>query len=269
MENRTTPDLSFSSFRIHQIEGYIERINLIEYPQGLLLFDSGCINDVKRIESYCRQVLHRPVSDIKLVAVTHIHPDHSGGAVPLRKKYRTPVAAHPDVDQWYKGAGGALQQKLDCYLATAVAYRNRRKLEHILFERRINPDYWLGDGQSFPFFPDWKVLHVPGHTIHDLAFFHEQERILYVADLICDVKGKPELPMPIVFPRQMARSYQLLAGLPARIILRAHGDPIFTDDPAGLFNTMIQLLKRPPTPIMKRVWRLSFYSPQARKSKEP
>lgn len=263
--NWTTADGRVPSFRIHEIEGYIERIPLIEYEDGLLLFDSGCINDVKRIERYCRYVLKRPPTDIRLIAVTHMHPDHSGGAVRLRSKYGIPIAAHQDVDRWYAGLGGGLQQKLDCYMATTVAFRNKRKLERILFNRRIQPDYPLQDGQTLPIYPEWTALHVPGHTLHDMAFFHQGERTIYIADLICDVKGKLQLPLPILFPRQMAESYERLAATDARKVLRAHGNPITTNDSEELFTKMKVLLNQSPTPFIKRVHRMSVYSPEVRK----
>lgn len=98
--------LDLNSLRIHQLEGYIQNITLIEQEGRLLLFDSGCINDVKRIKRYCRESLKRSPADIKLTAVTHIHPDHAGGAVCLRKKFGIPIAAHKDVDRWYRGWAG-------------------------------------------------------------------------------------------------------------------------------------------------------------------
>lgn len=257
--------LHFASLRVHLIEGYIQNITLIEQGERLLLFDSGCINDVKRIRQYCKQVLGRSPRDITLVAVTHIHPDHGGGAVCLRKKYAIPIAAHRDVDRWYRGWKGFLQHQLDCYMATSVAFRNRRPLEAITYSRRINPDYPLEDGDVLPFFPEWKVLHVPGHIAHDLAFYNEKERILYIADLICDVKGKFHLPLPIVFPQTMAESFDKLGATQAQTILRAHGNPINTDNCPQLFDNMKQLLNRPATPFVKRIWRLSKHSPEIKK----
>lgn len=261
-------ELVFSSFRVHLIAGYIENIILIEHPQGLLLLDSGCINDIKRIAAYCHDVLGRSPADIKLAAVTHMHPDHAGGAGSLRKKYGIPIAAHPNADLWYKGTGGLLQHKLDCYMASTVAFSNKRKLEHIVFNPRLHPDYILPDGEPLPFFPEWQVLHVPGHTFHDLAFYNEQEQVLYIADLICEVKGKPQLPLPIVFPNLMAASYDRLGALGAKTILRAHGNTIITDDSKSLFNYMKDLLFQPATPFVKRVLKMSLYSPEIRRHKE-
>lgn len=262
MNERYRTDQESSAFHIHEIEGYISTIPLIEYEKELLLFDSGCINDIKRIEDYCQQMLKRSPEDIKLIVVSHMHPDHSGGAAELRRKYGIPIAAHTEADRWYAGPGGALQHKLDCYMASTVAYRNRRRLERILFHRYIYPDYLLEEGQVLPFFPDWKVLHVPGHTLHDLAFFHAGERIAYIADLLCDVKGKNQLPLPILFPGEMRASYDKLASLEAHTILRSHGKTIYTDDPEQLFTSMKALLNHPATSFVKRVYRMSIYSPE-------
>lgn len=257
--------IDLNSVRIHLLKGYIQNITLIEQEDRLLLFDSGCINDVKRIQRYCRENLHRSPADIKLTAVTHIHPDHAGGAVCLRKRFGIPIAAHRDVDRWYRGLSGLLQHQLDCYLATLVAFRNRRRLEQIHYRRKIDPDYPLEDGQDLPFFPEWQVMYVPGHIAHDLAFYHKKEQVLYIADLICDVKGQPQLPLPIVFPQKMAESYDRLGSVPARVILRAHGQPIITENSAELFAMVKQQLNRPPTPFVKRIWRLSKHSPEIKK----
>ena len=254
--------MHFASLRVHLIEGYI-KTSLIEQGERLLLFDSGCINDVKRIRQYCKQVLGRSPRDITLVAVTHIHPDHGGGAVCLRKSMLF-IAAHRDVDRWYRGwkDSSAPAGLLHGYFR---GFRNRRPLEAITYSRRINPDYPLEDGDVLPFFPEWKVLHVPGHIAHDLAFYNEKERILYIADLICDVKGKFHLPLPIVFPQTMAESFDKLGATQAQTILRAHGKPINTDNCPQLFDNMKQLLNRPATPFVKRIWRLSKHSPEIKK----
>ncbi len=257
--------MNSSPFTIHRIDGYIENIFLMEYPHGLLLFDSGCINDVPRIEDYCKKILGRSPADIKLIAVTHMHPDHCGGAVVLRNKYGIPIAAHKDADRWYLGLGGKVQQLLDCYMALSVARHNHRKWERMLFNRILKPDYRLEDKQMLPGFSDWQALHVPGHTLHDMVFFNEQASLLYIADLICEVKGKKLLPLPILFPDKMARSYDKLASLNAATLLLAHGQDIHTANSSELFGFMKEMLYLPPNRLTKRVHRISIYSPEARR----
>lgn len=254
------------NFKVHKITGYISNLFLVEYSDSLLLLDSGSINDVKRIEKYCEEVLERPVSDIKLAIVSHNHPDHAGGALIWRKKYGIPVAAHPRIDFWYDGIGGFVQHKLDCYLASFVAYRKKIKLERILFARKVKPDFVLEDAGTLPFFPDWQIFHIPGHTTNDIALYNRKVRTLYPGDCLMDLGGKLCLPVPILFPDKMAISYERLAKLDVSTILLAHGDTILTDDPVQIFDHMKSLLDKPLNHMAKLAYKMSIYSPEWRKN---
>ena len=257
--------MNFLSFTVHMIEGYISSIYLVEYDDGMLLLDGGCINDVKRIEDYCKRVINRPLSDIKLTVVSHMHPDHAGGAATLRSKYSIPIAAHKNVDLWYSGLGGLLQHKLDCYMAMGVARKNKRKREHMLFYPIIHPDFLLDDLQVLPFFEDWGALHTPGHTLHDIVLYHQKEALLYIADMVCDVKGKMLLPLPVLAPPQMENSYDKLASLNSSTLLMAHGGVKQMEDTSALFLSMKEQLKQPPNPIMRKVYRLSTFTPEIKR----
>ncbi len=254
--------MSTDNFKLHVISGYIQNIFLLEYEHGLLLFDCGAVNDIKRIEDFCRQNLKRSPLEIKLAAVSHIHPDHSGGAALLRKKFGTTIAAHKDMDRWYAGLGGFIQQTLDCYMMQGVAWRTRGKLEKAFFSRKIQADFLLTDGDTLPGFADWKVIHVPGHTSHDLVFYNQKEALLYASDCICDVKGQLRLPLPIMFPQQMQASYNKLAALPVSSILLAHGQAIHTNVAPEFFLSVQSMLQHPPTKLTHRVKRMSVYSPE-------
>lgn len=257
--------MKLPSFTMHTIEGYISSIYLLEYDNGMLLFDSGCINDVKRIEDYCHKVLQRSPNDIKLTVVSHMHPDHSGGAATLRSKYGIAVAAHKDVDLWYSGWGGSLQHKLDCCMALGVARRNNRGPERMLFKPIIHPDYLLDDLEVLPGFEDWAVLHIPGHTLHDIALYHQREGLLYIGDMICNVRGKMFLPLPVLFPSKMGNSYDKLAALDSSIILMAHGGVKQSDNTSALFLAMKEQLEAPPTPFMRKIHRWSVFSPEIKR----
>lgn len=257
--------MSFSSFTVHIIEGYISSIYLVEYDDGMLLVDGGCINDVKRIEDYCKQFVHRSLGDIKLTVVSHMHPDHAGGAGALRSKYGIPIAAHKDVDLWYSGLGGLLQHKLDCFMALGVARANKRKREHMLFNPIIHPDFLLDDLQVLPFFEDWGALHTPGHTLHDIVLYHQKESLLYIGDIVCDVKGKMLLPLPVLAPPQIKNSYDKLASLNSSTILMAHGGVKQMEDTSALFLSMKEQLKQPPNPLMRKVYRWSTFTPEIKR----
>lgn len=254
----------FNNFKIHEIKGYIQNLHIIEYDNSLFLIDSGCVNDVKRIEDYCLDILKRPVTDIKLIVLTHIHPDHAGGAKKIRAKYNIPIAAYKDIDNWYVGLGGIVQHKIDCYLATSIAYKNQSKLGRILYSRKVKPDYLLNDNDKLPYFSDWQVLYVPGHTLHDLVMYNQKEEILFIADLICDVKGKPCLPVPILFPEKMFNSFNRLAKMKVKTIFRAHGGMIKPDSAYQTFMYMQNLIYKPLNPVVEKVTRISTFPPAVR-----
>lgn len=254
------------NFIIHEIPGYICNLFLVEYDDGMLLLDCGSIADVKRVEDYCENVIHRPVSDIKLAVVSHNHPDHAGGASVWRNAYHIPLAAHPRIDYWYDGAGGYLQHKIDCYLASWVAYRKNIKLEKILFNRKIKPDYVLNDMDELPYFPDWRAFHIPGHTMNDVALYHEEEKTLYPGDCVMDVGGKFLLPVPILFPNKMADSFDRLAELDVNKIYLAHGSTIDTEEPEEIFEHMKTLLMKPPNPLTRLAYKVSLFSPEYRRN---
>lgn len=255
------------AFKVHAIAGYICKLFLVEYGDRLLLLDAGAINDVKRVEKYCQEVLARPLNDIKLVIVSHSHPDHAGGALTWRQKYGIPIAAHPRIDCWYNGPGGFIQHKIDCYLATWVAYRTKIKLEPILFNRKVKPDLLLEDGETLPFFPDWQVFHIPGHTSNDIALYNKEEKTLYPGDCLMNIDSKLRLPVPILFADKMAASFDRLAQLDINTILPAHGNTIATDNPGHIFAHMKTLLHQQPQNRMTRLaYKLSLYSPEYRRN---
>ncbi|MBO8159882.1 MBL fold metallo-hydrolase [Thermosyntropha sp.] len=260
---------TFADFTLHVIKGYICNIFLLEYPHGLLLLDSGSINDVKRIEKYCLKYLGCSPSKIKLTIVSHMHPDHSGGANTLREKYHIPITAYHTIDNWYSGIGGRLQHKLDCLMAQSVAHKQHRRLEKTLFNPLINPDYPLYDGDFLPFFPDWQVLHVPGHTLHDIALFNKKENIMYIADIIVNLKkDKFVLPLPVLFRDKMSASLKRLENIGASLLLPAHGSFIKTDEYPNLYSDMQKLLSKPPSNFERRIYLLSIYSPEIWKEKK-
>jgi len=247
--------------KIHKIIGYINNLFIAEYSHGLLLLDGGSPADLPVIEKFCIDILKRPVSDIKLAVVTHMHPDHSGAAPLLREKYGTRIAAYKNIDQWYKGPSGTFQHILDCLMAQIVAVKLGTKINKIFSRRITRPDFLVNGDDLLPYFPEWKVTHTPGHTTHDIALFHLQKKILYCGDSIIEVRNRYYLPLPVLFRDKMKRSYKEMAALGATTILIPHGNIIHTENSRELFKEMISLLKEPPNKLRRRVHYFSVWSP--------
>lgn len=245
--------------KIHQLEGYIQDIYLVEYPEGLLLLDGCCKADVTTVTRFISEELNRPLSDLKLVVVTHMHPDHAGAAHPLREITGCKIAAANVEGHWYEGIDGKLMYLTDVALANWVAGKLKKPRQNLWYATHLEADYKLDDGDHLPGFSEWKALHTQGHTDRDLSLLHEASRSIYVADLVVTVKGRYIPPFPVFHPNRYKRSINLLKELSPEFIYLAHGGKVqLTDsDYEYLFE---KAPRKPQTPWrvvkakFKRMW---------------
>ncbi|MFC4701054.1 MBL fold metallo-hydrolase [Glaciecola siphonariae] len=208
--------------QLHTLRGYIQNIFLAEYPHGLLLLDGACRADFTLIEDFIVNTLNRPLSDLKALAVTHMHPDHAGCAHYLRKRSGCKIVCGLFKQQWYSGVSGRLSHLVDIYLALWVAKRLGRTRRNIWYQAHLRPDIMLNDGEAIPGFEDWRLIKTPGHTAMDVSLLNEKRNLLYVADLVVKVKGKLSPPFPVNLPEQYASSLQKLKRYTHCDVLMAH-----------------------------------------------
>jgi len=209
--------------KLHQLKGYIQNIYLAEYEHGLFLLDGCCRADVTEIEHFIVHVLKRPFTDLKLVVVTHMHPDHAGAAHKLRKLTGCKVAASSVAGQWYQGIDGYLMHLTDIALTRWVAGRKGKKTKNIWYPRYLQQDVFLSNGQPLPMFEDWQVIWTQGHTDRDISLYHQATGQVYVADLMVQVKSQLIPPYPVFYPRRYRESIDTIANLKPQKILLAHG----------------------------------------------
>jgi glyoxylase-like metal-dependent hydrolase (beta-lactamase superfamily II) len=243
-------------FRIHVINGYIQDTYLVEYSDKILLLDGGSRPDVPIIEDFITKKLGRKMSDLRLILVSHMHPDHAGAAPFLREKYGTLIAAYHEVDDWYAGAIGALQHLLDSLMAYFVVYKSKKPFKNIRYPRFLKPDILLYDNDSIPFFNDWRVKHAPGHTSHQVVFYHAQKQILYAADTVLKVNTYCVLPFPINLRSYAVITLQKLSELKIQKVLLAHGGICENREFSDLFISLIPKLYndlKPPMNLLRYV----------------
>ena len=63
--------------QLRAIAGYIENIYLVEDQAGLMLLDGCSRADVETVCHYIRDEIGLPLTALKLIVVTHMHPDHA------------------------------------------------------------------------------------------------------------------------------------------------------------------------------------------------
>lgn len=212
--------------KLHSIDGYIQRILIAEYQDKLLLLDGCCRADITTIENFIVDKLNKTMADLRLIVVTHMHPDHAGAANILRKKHGCKIAAANVAGQWYQGFDGKLMHLTDMLLTLWVAKRKRKAKQYIYYNSTLKPDIFLSDNSLLPNFEDWQVHFTQGHTDRDISLHHLPSDQVYVADLMVKVRDKFIPPYPVFYPKRYLTSLQKVKALNAQTLILAHGDKV-------------------------------------------
>ncbi|MGJ8679653.1 MBL fold metallo-hydrolase [Paraglaciecola sp.] len=212
--------------KIHTLSGYIQSIYLIEYPSGLFLLDGCAKPDVALLKEFITQTLKRSFTDLKLVVVTHMHPDHAGAAQKLRQLTDCKIVTSFNTNHWYRGINGRLMHLLDVTLAYWVGHRLGRKKANLWYSPHIKADFQLQDNDPLPGFPEWQVINTPGHTDRDLSVLHLPTKSVYVADLLVKVKNRFVPPLPVFHPNQYRKSLQKIQAMDLETVMLAHGGSV-------------------------------------------
>ncbi|KAK7713153.1 hypothetical protein SLS57_007483 [Botryosphaeria dothidea] len=142
------------------------------------------------------------------VIVTHCHYDHIGG---LDQFPTIPLSDSLALERSTRGSDSASKPLSPCSIVASghcESFINHHLDEHSLckFHGLRPPKYrvslWAKDGEALQHHGqkiDVTVLHTPGHTPDELAWYDHHERSLYVGDSFYE-RG-PDA-MPIIFPKE-------------------------------------------------------------------
>ena len=227
--------------KLHIVPGYIQDIYLVEYESKLLLLDGCCRADVSFLKHFISQQLARPLTDLKLVVVSHMHPDHAGAAHKLRKITGCKIATGEAEGHWYSGIDGVLMHISDILLTRYVANKKNKKQRWLWYARKLKADIYLKENQTLPGFEDWQVLFTPGHTDRDISLHHLPSNRVYIADVIVAIRKGFISPFPVFYPNRYKASLQKVSDLNAKTLLLAHGGEVQLSK-----DNIAQLIKNAP-----------------------
>ena len=196
---------------IGRIPGFVNAY-VVEDPAGWYLVDTT----MSRSATPVHRAFKRAGADLGRVGtilLTHHHPDHMRGAAEIERIRHAVVACH----------------------AADAPYVDGRETPRMGFLMRllVRPSpvpvsRTLSDGDSVgPF----RVVHVPGHTAGEVAYYLPDRRILFSGDSVVERKGRLTLPAPRFAAdlRQAVASLQTLRNLPIELLLPGHGVPVRKD----------------------------------------
>jgi hydroxyacylglutathione hydrolase len=208
------------------------------YLVGDVLIDAATRWAKRRI---LRQLQGRP---IRLVALTHCHPDHQGSAKAVCEHFGVPLACHEADVPTMEG-------------------RVPMQPDHPMI--RMSNRIW--GGPPFPVgrvlregdeVAGFRVVHAPGHTAGHCIFFRPDDRIAIAGDVLFNVSflsGQPGLrEPPAVFSVDAAQnrhSMRVLADLKPNVVCFGHGPPL--REPLLLLEEFIARRERSLAPAVSTV----------------
>ena len=188
------------------------------------------------------------------ILLTHIHPDHSGSALELARRWDLPVLVHPR--ELPLAPGGYLPEygnPLDRWLiAPVLRLMPRRKIEAMVSRNSL-----AGTARAFdpaggvPGLPDWQCIPTPGHTPGHVAFFRASDRMLITGDAVLtvdlnDARGLLSGRHRVAGPPYIStwdwptakESVAVLAGLEPNVLAAGHGRPMAGAGTAGQLKAL-------------------------------
>jgi len=237
--------------KVHLVKTRYSNTYVVEEHEQLLVIDVAMRCDGFVLDFIVNK-LQRDISAVAMVVCTHDDPDHIGGIIPLARSCHA-ISAIPHASQrtrlkLYNNPLGPLV-KFATTFGEAFRARSRnmymnqernQRYQHIhnhhleepAAQRFVLPRQRLVDGMTLEMFPNWEVIHTPGHSWDSICFFHHPSRSLITGDTLLGSGSTGQLVHPSIYdnPRAMRRSLEKLRQLNPQTVYPGHGSVFSGDD---------------------------------------
>lgn len=224
---------------------------------GWTLVDTGVTGSTGRIVDAAAERFGRRSRPAAIV-LTHGHFDHVGAVLELSDQWDVPIYAHrlelpyltgeADYPPPDPSVGGGLMARI------SPLYPHRG----IDLGGRVQA---LPENGRVPSLPEWRWIHVPGHTPGQVALFREKDRLLIAADAFTTVKQESAWAVmtqneevhgpPAYFTPDWSGARESVARLQALepvMVLSSHGHPMSGQELGEQLDTLVEEFDRVAIP---------------------
>jgi glyoxylase-like metal-dependent hydrolase (beta-lactamase superfamily II) len=163
---------------VYQLRARASKVTAVLSDQGVVLIDSGGRGSLPLISAGLRE-LRIPLEQVRLIVLTHYHPDHSGGLARLVEATSARVAAHLVEADILTG-----ERPFPNPMHSPLLARVTGPVLMPLLGKPVKVDYLLEDGDRLPIAEDVQVIHTPGHTPGSICLYAASRRLVIVGDAL-------------------------------------------------------------------------------------
>ena len=148
---------------------------LVQDDGSVTLVDCGLKRAPARIVAGLAAIGKHP-ADVCRIVLTHVHPDHAGGAAEMGRRTDAPVLVHGDDHDWART--GRVTDGTDTSTALGRVFARLGSARFEPFEPRAA----LRDGEVLP--GGVRIVHTPGHSPGHVSLLLEDSGILITGDAL-------------------------------------------------------------------------------------
>ncbi|MGQ9582462.1 MAG: MBL fold metallo-hydrolase [Thermoplasmatota archaeon] len=149
---------------------------------------------------------------LALIALTHMHFDHTGGAARLQARTGADAVAHPPDSRALAEGDSEL---------TCSGWLGERQRPVRVREVREGDVLELGEAEL-------KVLHTPGHSAGSICLYDRENCVLFSGDTVFTGGGVGRWDLPTGSREELVRSLERLVGLDVEALYPGHGPYVET-----------------------------------------
>jgi len=155
----------------------INSFALVQDDGSVTLVDTGLKRAPARIVAGLASIGKHP-RDVTRIVLTHVHPDHAGGAAEMSRRTGAPVLVHGDDHGWARSGRISGANDPSTRLGRLFARAGDAKIE------AFEPGPALTDGQLLPVSGGVRVVHTPGHSPGHISLLIESSGTLITGDAL-------------------------------------------------------------------------------------